>query len=152
RVAVTALPTRLVRSEHAAVALADGTVLLSGGFDTSGTPTTAAAVYLRSPLSPWSSLPPLTLESASDPYLARRPDRALASAGQLLVSAPAPVSDGRPAELALIAGMHVMDFSLDLLGGRRAAGSAAIIFGWQSEASYDFIVIAPGRAVELWTV
>lgn len=152
RGALTALPATFTALGAAAVRLADGTVLLSGGSDAAGTPAAGAALFLHSPLSAWSSLPPLTLDSAADPYLPRRPDRAVAS-GQLVVTAPAASSDGRPAELALVAGMQVADFSLDLLAGRRgASASAALIVGWRSEAAYDFVVVEPGRAVELWSV
>ena len=138
--------------DQAAARLADGTVLLSGGSDAGGTPTAGAVVYFHSPLSPWASLPPLTLDAASDPYLPRRPDRAAAGGGQLEVAAAAASGDGRPAELALVAGMQVADFTFDLLGGRRGAAGAALILGWQSEAAYAFVVVEPGRVVELWAV
>lgn len=149
---VSALAARFSRRAHAAAALADGTVLLAGGVDGAGATTAAAALYFRSPLSAWASLPPLTLDGPADPYLPRRPDRAVASAGRLLVGAPAATSDGRPAELALVAGMQVADFSFDLLAGRRGSAAGALVVGWQSEAAYDFVVVEPGRAVELWSV
>lgn len=145
------LPAPFPAHNHAAARLADGTVLLSGG-DTGGPPSTSAALYFRSPLSAWSSLPPLTLGGSSDPYLPRRPDRAAAASGQLVITAPSPAGDGRPAELALIAGMQVADFGFDLLAGRRGAGGAALVIAWQSEAAYHFVVVEPGRAVELWRV
>jgi len=97
-------------------------------------------------------LPPLTLDGVTDPYLPRRPDRASAGGGQLVVTATTPANDGHPAELALVAGMEVADFDFQLLVGRRGAAGAALVAGWQSEAAYDFVVVAPGRAVELWTV
>jgi hypothetical protein len=153
RAGVTPLAARFGASGHAAVRLDDGTVLLAGGTDSGGAVSADAAIYFRSPLSAWSSLPPLTLDGPSDPYLPRRPDRAVASAGQLVVAAPSASSDGRPAELALVAGMEVADFSFDLLVGSRGVPSgAALLFGWRSEASYAFVVVAPGRAVELWRV
>ena len=155
RATVAALPPRFVvmtESRQAATRLADGTVLLSGGVDPVGVTRSEAALYFHSPLSPWASLPPLTLDGASDPYLPRRPDRASAGGGQLVVTAAAPSGDGRPAELALVAGMQVADFSFDLLAGRRGSAGAALLVGWQSEASYDFVVVEPGRAVELWSV
>jgi Kelch motif protein len=153
RSALTTLATPFPRHAQAAARLGDGTVLLAGGLDGSGAPSTSAALYFRSPLSAWSSLPPLTLEGPNDPYLPRRADRAAAAAGRLVVSAPSPSSDGRPAEFALVAGMQVADFGLDLLTGRRgAASSAALLVAWQSEAAFHFVVVEPGRAVELWTV
>ncbi len=127
-------------------------MLLTGGTDPSGAPTASAVVYFHSPLSPWTSLPPLTLDGASDPYLPRRPDRATAGGGQLVVAAPGATADGRPAELALVAGMQVADFTFDLLAGRRGAAGAAVLVGWRSDAAYDFVVLEPGRAVELWSV
>lgn len=153
RAAVRPLAATYAARGHAAARLADGTVLLSGGDDGGGAPSASAALYFRSPLSAWSSLPPLTLDGSSDPYLPRRPDRAVAAAGQLVVTAPSPSTSGAPAELALVAGMRVADFAFDLLAGRRGGGgAAAVIVGWQSEASYRFVVIAPGRAAELWAV
>ena len=152
RTAVTPLTAAFVARDQAAVRLGDGTVLLSGGSDGGGAPSTGAALYFHSPLSPWASLPPLTLDGASDPYLPRRPDRASAGGGQLVVSAPAASADGRPAELALVAGMQVADFTFDLLAGRHGDAGAAILVGWQSDAAYDFVVVEPGRAVELWSV
>jgi hypothetical protein len=137
---------------QAAARLADGTVLLTGGVDTIGGTHADAFVFFHSTLSPWASLPPLTLDGPSDPYLPRRPDRAVAAGGQLAVTAATPTPDGRPAELALVAGMQVADFTFDLLAGRRGSGAAAIIVAWRSEAAYDFVVVAPGRAVELWAV
>jgi hypothetical protein len=136
----------------AAARLADGTVLLAGGVDATATPTAKAVVYFHSPLSPWASLPPLTLDGASDPYLPRRPDRASAGGGQLVVAAATAAPDGRPAELALVAGMQVADFTFDVLAGRRGAAGAAIVVGWQSEAAYAFAIVEPGRPVELWSV
>jgi hypothetical protein len=152
RGAVTALPAAFSATGHAATRLDDGTVLLAGGTDGSGAPTAAAALFFRSPLSAWSSLPPLTLDGPADPYLPRRSDRAAAAAGQLVITAPAASTDGRPAELALVAGMEVADFGFDLLAGRRGAGGAALLLGWRSEAAFAFVVVDPGRAVELWTV
>src|SRR5207253_10372316 len=73
--------------DHAAARLGDGTVLLAGGVDAGGTATANALLYFHSPLSPWASLPPLTLDGASDPYLPRRPDRASAGGRQLVVPA-----------------------------------------------------------------
>ena len=152
RATVTSLAASFVERDQAAVRLGDGTVLLSGGSDAGGAPSTGAALFFHSPLSPWASLPPLTLDGASDPYLPRRPDRASAGGGQLVVAAPAASADGRPAELALVAGMLVADFTFDLLAGRRGDAGAAIVVGWQSDAAYDFVVVEPGRAVELWSV
>ena len=48
--------------------------------------------------------------------------------------------------------MQVADFTLDVLAGRRGDAGAAAIVGWRSEAAYDFVTLAPGRAVELWAV
>jgi len=144
-------PARFSANEVAATRLADGTVLLTGGDDGSGA-TARAALFFHSPLSPWASLPPLTLDGSADPYLPRRPDRAATDGGQLVVTAPSPSADGRPAELALVAGMQVADFTFDVLAGRRGAAGAALVVAWQSEAAYDFIVVEPGRAVELWAV
>ena len=146
RASVTALPASFGADGVAAVRLADGTVLLTGGGGTD------AALFFHSPLSPWANLPPLTLDGSSDPYLPRRPDRASAGGGQLVVAAAAPSGDGRPPELALVAGMQVADFTLDLLAGRRGDGGAALVVGWQSDAAYDFVVVEPGRTVELWSV
>jgi len=97
-------------------------------------------------------VPPLTLDSTADPYLPRRPDRAQAAAGQLVIDAPAASADGRPAELALVAGMEVADFTFDLLAGRRGPAGAALLVGWGAETDYAFVVVEPGRAVELWSV
>ena len=151
RAGVTTLAASFHANNLAAAALADGTVLLTGGADAGG-PTADAAVFFHSPLSPWASLPPLTLDGSDDPYLPRRPDRAAVDSGQLVVSAAAPSTDGRPAELALVAGMEVADFTFDLLGGRRGDAGAALVVGWQSDAAYAFVVVAPDRAVELWSV
>jgi hypothetical protein len=152
RGALSSLPDAFTVAAAAAVRLADGTVVLTGGNDAGGNPSTQAALFFHSPLSAWSSLPPLTLDGAADAYLPRRPDRASA-AGQLVVTAAAPAADGRPAEYAIIAGMQVADFAFDLLAGRRGdAASAALLVGWRSEAAYDFVVVEPGRAVELWSV
>jgi hypothetical protein len=129
--------------------LADGTVLFVGGRSVASQ---SAAIYFRSPLSPFVSLPPLTLEGPSDPYLPRRPDRAVAAGGQLLVSTIDRIVDGRPAELALVAAMQVADFDFDLLAGRRGTATAALLAGWQSEASYVFLALAPGQPVALSTV
>lgn len=151
RATVTALAAGFSVQGAAAARLPDGSVLLTGGSD--GTSVRSdALLFLHSPLSPWASLPPLTLDGASDPYLPRRPDRASAGGGQLVVTAAAPSGDGRPAELALVAGMQVADFRFDLLAGRRGSAGAALLVGWQSEAAYDFVVVEPGRAVELWSV
>ncbi|HEX9104702.1 MAG TPA: kelch repeat-containing protein, partial [Polyangia bacterium] len=119
RAAVGALAASFSVRDQAAVRLGDGTVLLTGGVDGGGAASDGAALFFHSPLSPWASLPPLTLDGPSDPYLPRRPDRASAGGGQLVVAAAAPASDGRPAELALVAGMQVADFTFDLLAGRR---------------------------------
>jgi len=151
RSAVTTLAAAFSIDGQAAARLADGTVLLSGG-DDGGQPTASAALYFHSPLSPWASLPPLTLDGSADPYLPRRPDRASAGGGQLAVTAAAPSPDGRPADFALIAGMQVADFTFDVLAGSRGPAGAAILAGWQSDAAYDFVVLEPGRAVELWAV
>ncbi|HXU69150.1 MAG TPA: kelch repeat-containing protein [Polyangia bacterium] len=152
RAAVTALGASFSARDLAAARLGDGTVLLTGGRDAGGDAKSDAVVYFHSPLSPWASLPPLTLDGSADPYLPRRPDRAATDGGQLVVTAAAPAPDGRPAEYALVAGMEVADFTFDLLAGRRGAGAAAVLVGWDSDAAYDFVVLAPGRAVELWTV
>ncbi|HEY2746561.1 MAG TPA: hypothetical protein VGL86_18140, partial [Polyangia bacterium] len=125
---------------------------LTGGADPGGAATADAALFFHSPLSPWASLPPLTLDGSDDPYLPRRPDRATSDGGQLVVTAVAPTADGRPAELALVAGMEVADFTFDLLAGRRGDAGAAILVGWVGSASYDFVALTPGSAVALWSV
>ena len=75
-----------------------------------------------------------------------------AGGGQLVVTAAGADRRRPPAELALVAGMQVADFTFDLLAGRRGAAGAAVLVGWQSDAAYDFVVLEPGRAVELWSV
>jgi hypothetical protein len=138
---------------HTATLLADGTVLLVGGADAAGVPAARALVYFRSQLSPYANLPPLTLDTAADPLLPRRPDRAAATAGQLVVAAAdAARADGAPAEWSLLAGEEVADFTLTLNAGRRAAAGAALLLGFVSEAAYAFVVVEPGRPVALWTV
>ncbi len=152
RATVTALAATFHAHDLAATRIGDGTVLLTGGADVGGAATADAVVYFRSALSAWASLPPLTLDGSDDPYLPRRPDRAGTDGGQLVVSAAAPTDDGRPAELALVAGMEVADFTFDLLAGRRGTAGAALVVGWVSEASYDFVALTPGSAVALWSV
>jgi hypothetical protein len=63
-----------------------------------------------------------------------------------------PQGDGRPAELALIAAMQVSDFDFDLLVGRRGSATAALLAGWQSDAVYFFVMLAPHKPVALWSV
>lgn len=137
---------------HTATRLADGSVLLVGGSDAAGIPAARALVYFRSQLSPYANLPPLTLDTAADPLLPRRPDRAQAEAGQLVVSAASPRADGAPAEWTLLAGEEVADFTLTLTAGRHGDGGAALLLGYQSEAAYAFVAVAPGQPVALWTV
>ncbi|MDB4966560.1 MAG: hypothetical protein JWN44_2249 [Myxococcales bacterium] len=151
RGAVTTLAASFPAREHAAALLDDGTVLLTGGTDATGVASADASLYFRSPLSAWANLPPLTLDGAAA-YLPRRPDRAAATAGQLVVTAATASADSRPVEFALVAGMEVADFTFDLLAGRRGDGGAVVILGWRSEASFAFVIVDPGRPVELWTV
>jgi hypothetical protein len=137
---------------HSATRLRDGTVLLLDGLDDSGAPTARARIYFRSPLSAFTNLPPLTLDTGADPLLPRRPDRVQAIASQLRVSAPIPSGDGRPAEWALLAGETVAEFDFDLAVGRRGDAGAALLLAWQSEARYAYVVVEPAHAVELWTM
>ncbi len=137
---------------HTATLLADGTVLLLGGADAAGVPSARATIYFRSQLSPYANLPPLTLDTPDDPLLPRRPDRAAAVAGQLVVTAAAARADNSPAEWSLLAGAEVADFTLTLTAGRRGDAAAALLLGFVSDAAYAFVVIAPGQPVALWTV
>src|SRR5439155_15166734 len=127
--------------------LGDGTVLLTGGSDAAGTPSADAALYIRSPLSPFANLPPLTLDGPGG-YLPRRPDRAAATAGQLVITPASASADSRPVEFALVAGMTLGDFTFELFAGRRGDGGGVVLFGWRSEASYDLVIVDPGRPVE----
>lgn len=141
------------RTRHAATPLLDGSVLLTGGV--AGTSAvTSAAIYLRSPLGPYSTVPTVTFDAPADPWLPRRFDRARVADGKLELTAPAAGEGGRPGELVLLSAMTFDALILDLFGGRigPAPAAAALILGWQSDASYAFLALEPGRPVALFTV
>jgi hypothetical protein len=69
--------------------------------------------------------------------------------GHLLVRPSGAADGGLPGEMALIAGVELAGFDLDLYAGRVGPAGAAIIFGHESEASYHFLTLEPGQAVTL---
>jgi hypothetical protein len=141
-------PTALMpypRVRFAAARVGDGSVLLSGG-GSDGTASTDAFVYLRSPVGPYISLPTLTFDSPSEPFVPRRPDRAVVAGGRLRVAVP----DGGPSEYALAAGMMVGDFSEDFGAGLDGpTGVPLLLFGWQSAGDFRSITLATGTPVAL---
>lgn len=140
------------RARHTATLLADGTVLLAGGERPGGGASAEAAVFVRSLIGPYASLPVLTLDGTGDPWLPTRPDRAAIADGRLRLSAPQRGDGGRPGELALVAALRVDGMRLEVRAGRAGAGAAALVFGFRSDADYAFLALEPGRPVALYRV
>jgi hypothetical protein len=141
-------PTALMpyaRLRFAAARVGDGSVLLAGG-GSDGTASTDAFIYLRSPVGPYVNLPTLTFDSPSDPFMPRRPDRAVVANGRLRVAVP----DGGPSEYALAAGMMVGDFSEDFGAGLDGpTGVPQLLLGWRSAGDFRSITLQAGTPVAL---
>jgi hypothetical protein len=138
-------PTALApypRLRFAAALVGDGSVLLSGGAS-DGSASSDAFVYLRSPVGPYTSLPTFTFDSPDEPFVPRRPDRAVVAGGRLRVTASA-----ASVEFALAAGMIVGDFTVDVgVGLGNATDEAMILLGVQSAtagASSQTLLLSPG--------
>jgi hypothetical protein len=139
-------------TRHAATLLLDGSVLVTGGVGGGAAASTAAAIFLHTPLGPFTTPTSLTFDGG-DPYQPRRYDRATVAVdatrgAHLRVTAPMPGEGGRPGELALIAGARVADFDLRLRAGRDADGAAALLFGVASDASYVYVALTVGQPVQ----
>jgi hypothetical protein len=141
------------RRGHTATRLLDGTVLLAGGGDDlSGTASADAAIYFRSPLGPYSTVPTLTLGDASDPLALSRPDRVRFTDGRLEILGDASAS-ASPTSKALLAGEALSGFLINVLAGRSdPEAEAAIVYGYVSEASYGFVSLKPGAKVTAYRV
>jgi len=137
------------RQRFAAARVGDGSVLLTGGAS-DGTASTDAFVYLRSPVGPWVNLPTLTFDSPNEPFLPRRPDRAVVAGGRLRIRTGG--SEPGLIEFALAAGMIVGDFTLDVAVGLGAAGDQAVLLlGRQPDGSATVVTVGQGAPVGVWT-
>jgi hypothetical protein len=139
------------RSGHTATRLLDGTVLMTGGGDPGMPASTSAEIFLRSQLGPFSTLPVVTFDGTQDDYLPRRPDRVTLNGG-LRIAATSAGESGRPAELALLPALDIDGLSISVLAGRQGVAGAALLFAWQSDASYAFVTLEPGMPVRLMRV
>jgi hypothetical protein len=127
------------RREHTSTRLGDGSGLLAGGAEAGGA-SRDAAVFLHSPLGPFSNLPTLTFESSTVPLVPRRPDHLRLAGGRVELTN----------DFALVAALDVGEFQLALTAGIAADGaSATILFGWASPAEEWTLTLTPGQPVTL---
>jgi len=145
------------RSGHALTALADGTVLVTGGLSATGAAIGEALVYLHTPLGPWDTPSILgfeggPLDGGGTPIMPSLPDAARLVDGRLEVRAATAGEGGRPGALALVGAVALAGGRVSLLVGRRGATQAALLFGWRSEADYDVISVEARRAPALFAV
>jgi hypothetical protein len=145
------------RSGHALTALADGTVLVTGGLSTAGGAAGEALVYLHTPLGPWDTPPILGFESGpldggGTPLVPSLPEAARLVDGRLEVRAATAGEGGRPGAVALLGAVALGGGRVSLLLGRRGATQAGLVVGWRSEADYDVLSVEAGRAPALLSV